>query len=140
MSYKAHIEVTCRPGVLDPEARAVKEALERLGFTGLGSTRVGKLIEIDLDAGRVSRFLATMRPPPSGTQVQMIKPSGQDFSEHLMPLCSPMHVVIRQIEAFLRSDMCVAHLPSWIQTLESHLSASIEDAPIRQFKVKARLT
>ena len=50
MNYKAHIEVTSRPGVLDPEAKAVKEALERLGFAGLGDTHVGKLIEVDLEA------------------------------------------------------------------------------------------
>ena len=48
--WRAHIEVTCRPGVLDPEAKAVSEALERLGIDGLGETRVGKLFEIDLDA------------------------------------------------------------------------------------------
>ncbi len=50
MNYKAHIEVISRPGVLDPEAKAVKEALARLGFDRLGDTHVGKLIEIDLDA------------------------------------------------------------------------------------------
>ena len=50
MSFKAHIEVTCRPGVLDPQGKAVREALERLGFAGLGRTRIGKLIDIELDA------------------------------------------------------------------------------------------
>ncbi len=50
MSWRAHIEVTCRPGVLDPEAKAVREALGRLGVEGLGRTRVGKLIEVDFDA------------------------------------------------------------------------------------------
>ncbi len=50
MKFKAHIEVTSRPGVLDPEAKAVREALERLGFDSIGATHVGKLIEIDLDA------------------------------------------------------------------------------------------
>lgn len=50
MSFTAHIEVNCRPGVLDPQAKAVREALERFGFAGLGRTRVGKVIEIDLDA------------------------------------------------------------------------------------------
>ncbi|MCP4654646.1 MAG: phosphoribosylformylglycinamidine synthase subunit PurS [bacterium] len=65
MSYRAHIQVTCRPGVLDPEGKAVKEALERLGFTGVGRTRVGKLIEIDLGesdetaAGRVVERMCT---------------------------------------------------------------------------------
>jgi len=50
VSFKAHIEVTCRPGVLDPQGKAVREALERLGFAGLGRTRIGKLIDIELDA------------------------------------------------------------------------------------------
>lgn len=54
MSFKAHIEVTCRPGVLDPQGKAVREALERLGFAGLGRTRVGKLIDIELEAGDAS--------------------------------------------------------------------------------------
>ncbi len=61
----ARIEVTCRPGVLDPQAKAVKEALERLGFQGLGSTRVGKLIQVDLptddpaEAGRMAEAMCS---------------------------------------------------------------------------------
>jgi phosphoribosylformylglycinamidine synthase len=50
MSWRAHIEVNCREGVLDPEAKAVKEALGRLGVEGLGRTRVGKVIEVEFDA------------------------------------------------------------------------------------------
>lgn len=60
---RARIEVRCRPGVLDPQAKAVKEALERLGFEGLGPTHVGKLIQIDLptdDADEAARMAETM--------------------------------------------------------------------------------
>ena len=47
--YRAQIRVTCRPGVLDPQAEAVHAALGRLGFEGIGRTNVGKWIEIDID-------------------------------------------------------------------------------------------
>ncbi|MBT3549724.1 MAG: phosphoribosylformylglycinamidine synthase subunit PurS [Rhodospirillaceae bacterium] len=45
---KAKIHVTLKPGVLDPQGKAVGHALEALGFDGLGEVRQGKYIEIDL--------------------------------------------------------------------------------------------
>jgi phosphoribosylformylglycinamidine synthase len=45
---KAKIHVTLKPGVLDPQGKAVGHALEALGFDGLGDVRQGKYIEIDL--------------------------------------------------------------------------------------------
>jgi len=45
---KAKIHVTLKPGVLDPQGKAVGHALEALGFDGLGNVRQGKYIEIDL--------------------------------------------------------------------------------------------
>jgi phosphoribosylformylglycinamidine synthase PurS subunit len=52
VKYRAQIHVTYRPGVLDPQAKAVREALDRMGFAGVTATRAGKWFEIDLDAGR----------------------------------------------------------------------------------------
>jgi phosphoribosylformylglycinamidine synthase PurS subunit len=45
---KAKIHVTLKPGVLDPQGKAVGHALKALGFDGLGDVRQGKFIEIDL--------------------------------------------------------------------------------------------
>jgi phosphoribosylformylglycinamidine synthase PurS subunit len=45
---KAKIHVTLKPGVLDPQGKAVGHALAALGFNGLGDVRQGKYIEIDL--------------------------------------------------------------------------------------------
>ena len=45
---KARIYVTLKPGVLDPQGRAVHHALGGLGFEGVNDVRVGKLIELDL--------------------------------------------------------------------------------------------
>ena len=43
------VEVMLKPEILDPQGRAVKGALERLGFTGVVDVRQGKRFEIALD-------------------------------------------------------------------------------------------
>ncbi len=45
---KARVLVTLKPGVLDPQGRAIHNALEGLGFDGIQDVRAGKLIEIEL--------------------------------------------------------------------------------------------
>ena len=45
---KAKVHVTLKPGVLDPQGKAVGHALASLGFTGVGHVRQGKYIEIEL--------------------------------------------------------------------------------------------
>lgn len=45
---KARVRVTLKPGVLDPQGRAIGNALNSLGFSGVGEVRQGKLIEVDL--------------------------------------------------------------------------------------------
>ncbi len=45
---KAKIHVTFKEGVLDPQGKAVRNALGSLGFDGIDRVRQGKFIEIDL--------------------------------------------------------------------------------------------
>ena len=45
---KARVHVTLKSGVLDPQGKAIGNALASLGFAGLGEVRQGKLIELDL--------------------------------------------------------------------------------------------
>ncbi|WP_447972993.1 phosphoribosylformylglycinamidine synthase subunit PurS [Nitrospira sp. Kam-Ns4a] len=45
---KAKIRVTLKPGILDPQGRAIEHALATLGFTNAGNVRVGKYLELDL--------------------------------------------------------------------------------------------
>ncbi len=45
---KARVFVTLKNGVLDPQGKAIGNALHGLGFPGLGEVRQGKLIDIDL--------------------------------------------------------------------------------------------
>jgi phosphoribosylformylglycinamidine synthase PurS subunit len=48
---KVKVHVTLKPGVLDPQGKAIEHALAGLGFTGVEGARVGKLIELDLADG-----------------------------------------------------------------------------------------
>ena len=45
---KARIIVTLKPGVLDPQGKAIEGALGALGFSGVDNVRQGKVIDIDL--------------------------------------------------------------------------------------------
>ncbi len=46
---KARIKITLKEGVLDPQGKAIGNALGALGFEGVGNVRQGKYIEVDLD-------------------------------------------------------------------------------------------
>ncbi len=48
---KARVFITLKPGVLDPQGKAIHHALEGLGFGGVNDVRAGKLIELDLADG-----------------------------------------------------------------------------------------
>jgi phosphoribosylformylglycinamidine synthase len=45
---KARVHVTLKPGVLDPQGKAIAHALESLGFSGVEDVRQGKLILLEL--------------------------------------------------------------------------------------------
>jgi phosphoribosylformylglycinamidine synthase PurS subunit len=51
---KATVYVRLKQEVLDPQGDAVKRALDTLGFAGVKGVRVGKLIEIELDAAQAA--------------------------------------------------------------------------------------
>ncbi len=51
MTYRVHVRVMPRSGLLDPQGQAVEHALAALGFEETGSVRVGRAIELDVDAG-----------------------------------------------------------------------------------------
>lgn len=44
------IDVLLKPEILDPQGRAVERALPGLGYAGVRDVRVGKHLELDIDA------------------------------------------------------------------------------------------
>jgi phosphoribosylformylglycinamidine synthase len=45
---KVRVHISLKPGVLDPQGRAVHHALEGLGFSDIESVRIGRTIELDV--------------------------------------------------------------------------------------------
>ena len=48
--YKAEIKVTLLPSILDPKGKASLHALHNLGYEDIKQTRIGKFIELELNA------------------------------------------------------------------------------------------
>ena len=46
---KVRVFVTLKSGVLDPQGKAIHNALENLDFNGVNDVRAGKLIELDVN-------------------------------------------------------------------------------------------
>lgn len=57
---KARVTITLKPGVLDPQGKAIEHALDNLGFGGIESARAGKIVELDLADGTSDADLDAM--------------------------------------------------------------------------------
>jgi phosphoribosylformylglycinamidine synthase PurS subunit len=53
-SYRFAVNVTPKPGILDPQGRAVEGSLDHLGLSGIHDVRVGRRIELTVEAGSES--------------------------------------------------------------------------------------
>jgi len=49
MACKAIIHVTLKPGVLDPQGKAIHNVLESLGFPEISEVRQGKYLELEIE-------------------------------------------------------------------------------------------
>ena len=55
---KARITITLKPGVLDPQGKAIQGALHALGFASVGNVRQGKYIEVEVGESDPARARA----------------------------------------------------------------------------------
>jgi phosphoribosylformylglycinamidine synthase len=46
---KATVLIRPKEGILDPQGKAVERALPALGFSGISSVRVGRMVELEVD-------------------------------------------------------------------------------------------
>lgn len=49
-SYRFAVNVTPKPGILDPQGRAVEGSLGHLGIVGVTGIRVGRRVELTVEA------------------------------------------------------------------------------------------
>ena len=50
--FLVKVFIRLRPSVLDPAGEAIKSASNKLGVDGINSIRIGKLIEVQLEASQ----------------------------------------------------------------------------------------
>lgn len=60
-SYRLEVRITPREGLLDPEGRAVHAALGNLGYEGVEMVRVGRLIQLTVEAASRPEALERVR-------------------------------------------------------------------------------
>ena len=53
--YKATVNITLRKSILDPKGKAAHQALQNLGMKEIDGVRIGKFIEMDIDADSKDR-------------------------------------------------------------------------------------
>jgi phosphoribosylformylglycinamidine synthase len=61
LALRARIIVTLKPGVLDPQGKAIQNALSALGFSGVTEVRQGKYIEVELDESDETQARAAVK-------------------------------------------------------------------------------
>jgi phosphoribosylformylglycinamidine synthase subunit PurS len=48
--FRFEVVVMLKPGLADPQGKAVEEALPAMGWAGVGGVRVGRHVELTVDA------------------------------------------------------------------------------------------
>ncbi len=48
--FRFAVNVTPKPGILDPQGRAVEQSLPHLGIAGVSAVRVGRRVELTVEA------------------------------------------------------------------------------------------
>ena len=58
MKFEAQVEVTHRPGILDPAGATVERALPALGWANVSQVRIGKSLRLVIEAADEATALA----------------------------------------------------------------------------------
>ena len=88
--FRFAVNVTPKPGILDPQGRAVEGSLGHLGIEGVSGVRVGRRVELTVEAAgevaarevveRLARELFS-NPLIEAFEVEALDPSSQSAAE-----------------------------------------------------------
>lgn len=59
-AFRFAVNVTPKPGILDPQGRAVERSLPHLGITGVSGVRVGRRVELSVEAAGAAEARAVV--------------------------------------------------------------------------------
>lgn len=81
--FKANVEVSLRPSILDPQGKAVQHALHDLGFTAIDKVRIGKHIELWIEAETESEARSMVN---AACEKLLTNPVMEDYDFELIPV------------------------------------------------------
>jgi phosphoribosylformylglycinamidine synthase len=91
-TYRFAVNVTPKPGILDPQGKAVERSLPHLGIAGVSGVRVGRRVELtvaatDVDAARgvVDRLAGGLLSNPLMEQYEVEALGGADAPTSVTP-------------------------------------------------------
>jgi phosphoribosylformylglycinamidine synthase len=58
---KARVTVTLKTGILDPQGKAIEDALRSLGLAGVASVRQGKVFDIEIEGSDPAKAEALLK-------------------------------------------------------------------------------
>lgn len=87
--FHARIFVTRRPSILEPEGRAIKQALETLDYDEVTTVRMGTLADLEID---VAERAEAERIATEVAEKVLANPVMEDFSVDVSPMESPTAV------------------------------------------------
>jgi phosphoribosylformylglycinamidine synthase len=87
--YKAVVTVTLRPSILDPQGKAVQRALHDLGHGAIQEVRVGKRVELMVEAASAGEAERVAR---AAAAQLLANPVMEDFAVHVEAVAEPSPV------------------------------------------------
>jgi phosphoribosylformylglycinamidine synthase PurS subunit len=60
LAFRFAVNVTPKPGILDPQGRAVEQSLPHLGVSGVSDVRVGRRVELSVEAASEAEARSTV--------------------------------------------------------------------------------
>jgi phosphoribosylformylglycinamidine synthase subunit PurS len=79
---KIRVQVMLKAAVLDPQGKAIGNALTTLGFNGVGNVRQGKLIELELAETDPAR---TLQQAEAMCKELLANPVIEDYAIEILP-------------------------------------------------------
>ena len=77
MMFTAHVRVTLRPSILDPQGKAIEQAVQDLGIPAVEGVRTGKFFELHVDAENAETAEAVVKQTASKL---LANPVTEDFT------------------------------------------------------------
>lgn len=74
--FTAHVRITLRPSILDPQGKAIQHALHDLGMASVESVRTGTFIEMQVAGESIEVAEATVR---QACEKLLANPVTEDF-------------------------------------------------------------